>query len=361
MRDVIPLFKVFVNKDVDKSILEVLHSGYIGEGQSVKKFENLLSDLWKVKQENIITLNSGTSSLDLAMHLCGIGEGDEVISTPITCFATNVHLKHRKAKIVWVDIEPITGLVDCKSIKKKISSKTKAIVVVDYGGNSCNYTEIRKLGIPIIEDAAHAILTKHNGELISKNGGDFICFSFQAIKHLTCGDGGALIVPDAYSHRAKLLKWYGFNRDSSESFRCSQDVTEAGYKYHMNNINATVGISNLPFVEEIVNKHRKNAQFFCSNISNKKVTIPVYDPESSYWLFTLLVEDRVGFMNYMKDNSVATSQVHNRNDIYTIFKDFKDNNLTGVNYFSNRNVSIPVGWWLEEKDIQYICEVINKW
>jgi dTDP-4-amino-4,6-dideoxygalactose transaminase len=347
--------------ELDKHIVEVLHSGYIGEGVLVKKFENLLSDLWGVKDRNIITLNSGTSSLDLAMHLCDIKEGDEVISTPVTCFATNVHLKHRKAKIVWADVDPITGLISCESIKNKISNRTKSIIAVDYGGNSCNYTEMRKLGIPIIEDAAHAILTKHNGKLISGNGGDFICFSFQAIKHLTCGDGGALIVSDRYSDRARLLRWYGFNRESSESFRCSQDIMEAGYKYHMNNINAVIGISNLPFVEEIVDKHRKNAHFFCKNISNEKIIVPVYDSESSYWLFTILVDNRLKFMEYMQQNKIITSQVHNRNDIYTIFKDFKNNDLPGVNSFSSRNVSIPVGWWLEQKDLQYICEVINKW
>lgn len=357
----INLFKVFMSKTIGNSIKDVLYSGYIGEGDVVKEFEEKLSKIWGVEKERIITLNSGTSSLDLAMQLCNIGDGDEIISTPLTCFATNVHLKHRRAKIIWADVDPITGLINCEDVKNKITTNTKAIIAVDYGGNSCNYDELRKFSIPIIEDAAHATLTKYHGEYISKKGGDYVCFSFQAIKHLTCGDGGALVVPLNLAARAKRLKWYGFDRDKSNSFRCSQDVVEAGYKYHMNNINATIGIGNLPYVKEIVEKHRMNAKYFCDNIYNKKIIVPPYDKESSYWLFTILVEDRTSFMEYLKEHGIVSSQVHNRNDGYTIFKDFRDDNLNGVDFFSSRNVSIPVGWWVTERELEYIKEIINLW
>lgn len=357
----INLFKVFIGDSVGDSVQEVLYSGYIGEGLIVKKFEESLSDLWGIERERIITLNSGTSALDLAMELCGIGDGDEVISTPVTCFATNVHLDHRRAKIIWADVDPITGLIDCKDVEKKISKRTKAIICVDYGGNPCDYNFLKKFSVPIIEDAAHAVLTNYKDNHIAKTGGDFVCFSFQAIKHLTCGDGGALVVPLDLSARAKKLKWYGFDRDKSDSFRCSQDVKESGFKYHMNNINASIGNENLKYVKNIVNKHKSNAKFFCDNIHNKKVVVPSYDENSSYWIFTLIVEDRDNFINYMKERGIESSLVHNRNDIYTIFKEFKDNSLNGVNLFSSRNVSIPVGWWVTEKEVNYIVNEINLW
>lgn len=357
----INLFKVFMSEGAPDAVSNVLRSGYIGEGDAVKKFEKNLSDLWSVEKDSVTALNSATSALDLAMQLCNIGEGDEVIATPITCFATNVHLKHRKANIVWADVDLISGNINCDDVAKKITDKTKAIIVVDYGGNACDYDRLRKFSIPIIEDAAHAILTTYKREHIAKRGGDFVCFSFQAIKHLTCGDGGVIVVPTEMVERTKRLRWYGFDRDKSDSFRCSQDVKEAGFKYHMNNISASIGLSNLPHVQHIVNEHKRNAKVFCEKIKNKKVIVPLYDKESSYWLFTILVNDRKEFVEYMKFKGIATSQVHNRNDIYTIFDEFRNHDLEGVNSFSSSNISIPVGWWLKEEEIDHIVESINLW
>jgi len=357
----INLFKVFMGEGASDAVSDVLRSGYIGEGDTVKKFEKNLSGLWGVEKERVTALNSATSALDLAMHLCNISEGDEVIATPITCFATNVHLKHRKANIVWVDVDPVSGNIDCDDAAKKITDKTKAIIVVDYGGNACDYDRLREFSIPIIEDASHATLTTYKGDHVAKRGGDFVCFSFQAIKHLTCGDGGAIVVPTEMIERTKRLRWYGFDRDKSDSFRCSQDVKEAGFKYHMNNINASIGLSNLPYVQHIVNEHKRNAKVFCEKIQNKKVIVPQYDKESSYWLFTILVDDRKEFVEYMKFKGIATSQVHNRNDVYTIFDKFRNHDLEGVNSFSSRNISIPVGWWLKEEEIDHIVESINSW
>jgi dTDP-4-amino-4,6-dideoxygalactose transaminase len=357
----IPLFKVFMSEDVDGDLLNVIHGGYIAEGIYVKQFEECLSYLWNIDSKRIVTLNSGTSSLAMAIHLCNIQEADEVITTPMTCVATNLYLLHRKAKIIWSDVNPITGLIDPQDVSNKISLKTKAIVAVDYGGYACNYVALRKFGIPIIEDAALAILTQYNGKLVVNNGGDFVCFSFQAIKHLTCGDGGAIVVPDQYIERARLLRWYGLDRDGPKSLRYLQDIKEAGYKFHMNNIDAIIGIHNLSHVHQVVESHKNNALYLSKNIVNKKVIVPEYDIGSSYGLFTILVEERTRFMRDMGEKGIETRPINTRNDTYTVFHKFRVEGLKGVDFFSARNVSVPVGWWLSEKDLDIIIDSINNW
>ena len=265
----IPLFKVYMSKNASKKINKVLDSGFIGQGQKVDEFEKKLENLWQAK--NVLTVNSGTSALSLAYHLIGLKKGDEVITTPITCLATNSPLLALSCKIVWADVDPLTGLIDPEDVKKKITKRTKAIVCVDWEGRPCDYDALKSFGIPVVQDAAHSFMTYYKGKHIANSGGDYVCFSFQAIKHLTCIDGGVIKVPKEQFDRAKLLRWYGFDREGSSSFRCAQDVKECGFKYHMNDANAAVGIANLKGAQVNVFKSQMNAKDFCEFLSKHKI------------------------------------------------------------------------------------------
>jgi dTDP-4-amino-4,6-dideoxygalactose transaminase len=357
--DKIRLFKVFMAPEAEKEVGKVLNSGFIGQGPKVDQFEKELASFFGTKKR-IISLNSCTTALDLAYRLIGIKEGDYVISTPMTCVATNLPLYNIGVNIIWADVDPITGLIDINDIKKKFNDKVKAIICVDWCGSPCDYEELRKFGVPIVEDSAHALMTKYKDSHISNTGADYICFSFQAIKHLTCGDGGAIIVPDDKVEAAIKMRWFGFDRTKSESFRCSQDITTQGFKYHMNDISACIGLENLRYAKELVTKHIRNAKFYDENISNKKVNIIPFDVNSSYWIYTILVDDKDGFIKYMSENNIEVSPVHNRNDNYSIFSKFKIE-LPGMNQFFNKQLAIPVGWWIKEEEIKYIVEKINNW
>jgi len=362
----IPLLKVFMPKTVIRPLIKTLTSEYIGEGPKVKEFENKFGSWLGTK--NILMLNSATSALHLAYHMCIVNPGDEIISTPMTSLPTNAPIINTKgAKVVWADIDPITGLINPKDIEKKITKKTKAIVMVHWGGNPCEIDRInriaQKYNIKTIEDAAHSIGSLYKGRHLGNNTSDFVVYSFQAIKHITTVDGGALICRNAKDHyRARLLRWYGIDRDKeskSGDLRCEQDVAEVGYKFHMNDVSATIGIEMIKYVDTIVKSHRRNAKYYNENLKIKFIPESIHS-KSAYWLYTVHISNnrRDEFMNYMKKNGVMTSKVHARNDWHSAFKD-SQTKLPGVDQFYSTECCIPVGWWLTKKDLIKIVNLIN--
>jgi len=358
----IPLFKVVMSDTAAASVSAVLNSGYIGQGSKVDEFEDMLqSSSFLGTKTSPVTVNSCTSAIDLALELIGVKPGDEIITTPQTCFASNVHIIHRHAIIKWADIDPITGLIKPESVKKLITPRTKAIIAVNWAGKFCDYKQLKSFNIPVIEDAAHTwdvFLSAEN----KPERGDYICYSFQAIKFLTCGDGGILIAPDEETTQlAKTLRWYGLDRTKNQSFRCTQNITNVGFKYHMNDINAAIGIANLPLSFKSVVANRNNAKKYIENIDNPRLTLPTWDNTCSYWLFSMHVEKgmRQVFTDYMHKNDVATSPVHYRNDMYDTTIHYGGDERPGVDKFSETQICIPVGCWLTEKDKYKIIKLLN--
>ena len=371
----IPLFKVFISPNIDNPLLEVLHSGFIGEGESVKTFENNLAKF--IHNPFVASVNAGTSALHLAYHMALYddklksydADSDlEIITSPMTCTATNTPIISNSAKIVWADCDPITGNICPDSIRKKISKKTKAIVMIHWGGNPCLIDEINQIGqeygIKIIEDAAHAIGSEYKGKKIGAIS-DFTCFSFQAIKHLTSIDGGALLCKNEQDYeRAKLLRWFGIDREPKTKekidLRCEIDVPEAGYKFHMNNISAVVGNENLKHIDFIIGKHRENALFYNQIFTENNIKYAPENEKSAYWLYTIHVDNRDELITKLQEHGIASSKVHARNDTHSMFKDFYDENLLGVEEFNRTHLCIPVGWWVTPEQRQHIADQVIK-
>lgn len=273
--------------------------------------------------------------------------GKKVISTPATCTATNIALKNAGAEIVWADVDSVTGNIDINSVYKTFYNHENvvAIACVHYGGALCD-KRLFNLELPLIEDCAH----RFNSSL-----GGYECYSFQAIKFMTTVDGGALVCPnDVDRERARLMRWFGIDRKAGGSMRCMNPVYEKGFKFHMNDVNATIGIEQLKYTENNVNKHKENAKRYCESFDME------YRKDSDYWLFVIHVNDRDEFIEYMNENGVMTSTVHGRNDLHPIFKRPRKH-LPGVDSFYKTQVAIPVGWWLTDNDIDKITELVKKW
>ena len=361
----IPLMKVHTPKGIGEKLQEVFDSGFLTEGEYSDEFEKQFGEY--IGNPNVSLVNSCTSAIWLAGHMCDIKPGDEVITTAMTCMATNVPFINMGAVLKISDINPKTGNVDPKSIESLITDKTKAIVIVHWAGQPCDMDEIceigRKHNVKIIEDAAHALRATYNDKQIG-NHGDYICFSFQAVKHLTTADGGALVCKsDEDIKRVRKIRWFGLDRQFKSASRWEQDIKEAGYKLHMNNVNACIGIEQMKYIDKLIDKHIENGLYYDKHINNPNVELLERSDKSksSSWIYSVLVEDKKRFQKYLEDNGIASDVVHVRNDQYTCMKDFRRDGLNGLDYFESRLLNIPVGWWLSEEDRNHIVKVVNNY
>lgn len=358
----IPLFNVFMAPEVMKLLEEVLFSGYVTQGPKVEEFEAKLATFFS--NPYVVTVNSGTTALHLALDLIGVGPGDEVITTPMTCTATNWPILAHGATIVWADIDPQTGNIDPESVQARLSPKTKAVMAVDWGGFPCDIDRIKKTvgTVPVIEDAAHAVGAMYKGKMVG-NAADYTCFSFQAIKHLTTVDGGALLVKTKKDYKkAVLLRYFGIDRTKrSKDYRIERDISMWGYKFHMNDVNATIGLANFAHTKEILKKHRNNAAFYRHEFAKIPWITLLREDEgyvSSSWLFTMRVQKAQAFMEYMKAHNVMASKVHRRNDTHPVTRPFT-RSLPNVNVFYDQMVCLPVGWWVTPEDREYIVQLVK--
>lgn len=359
------MFKPYTNNETALNLIgECLDAGYIGEGDKVKRFETELAELLGIPR--VLATNSATSAIELVMMLESIGPGAEVITTPMTCTATNTHIVTRGARPVWADVNPLTGLIDPDDVARKVSKRTKLIIGVDWGGAVCDYRQM--MHAPIMQDSAHALLSAHTPH----PGADYTVWSFQAIKHLTCGDGGALYVrSDTDNRRTRLLRWYGLDREASANFRCEQNIIEAGGKFHMNDIAASIGLANIGSAVRVVGAHQRNAQYyhdllgdlFAPDAPITAITTAPFDPGSAYWLFTLIVHGagrRDELAAYLAEHGIETSRVHARNDMHSAFW-FPNGPLPGVDYFDTHQLAIPVGWFIDSNGIEFIAGHVREW
>ena len=377
----INMFGVNMSEDVDEPVLETIRSGYITQGPRVKEFEEELGEF--LDNDNLVTVNSGTSALMLALRLAHVGPGDTVISTPMTCSATNVAIRAMGADIVFCDIDPKSGNANPESIAEIVHTpgiNAKAIMVVAWGGLPVAVREIRKqIGnqkIPIIEDAAHAIVGRRYvkslkdyclayGNLIDAEArADFTCFSFQAIKHLTTGDGGAVVLNgNLHLERARRLRWFGIKREEgSLDSRIDEDITEWGYKFHMNDIAATIGLANLATIMDIEQAHIEIAEQYQGELSVYFERF--YNKGSAYWMFTVKLPDsaaRDRFTRYMAQQDIQVSRVHRPNNEYTEFKDVPTpEGLKGVEDFASRMICLPVRPDMTLDEVRKVITTANR-
>lgn len=359
----LPLIKTYIppRENLIPKIEEVLYSGYIAQGEVVENFERKFEEF--IGSGHTLSLNSGTAALHIALILAGVNEGDEVISTAMTAEPTNVAIKMVGAKVRWADVDYETGNIAPTSIENVINEKTKAIIVVDYAGTSVDVKSIQeislKFNIPVIEDAAHALGTTFNGKKTG-NHFPFTVFSFQAIKHLTTIDGGALQIQDKELYeKGKLIRWFGLDKKLS---RLDNDIQIQGYKYHMNNVNATIGLVQLETIEELIEKYITIGKYLdlkLNGLPGLETVVHHPNSQSSYWLYTLKVDRRNEFIKMMTDNGFMASEIHKRNDRHTYLNDYPSE-MPNLDKFYSKLVHIPCGWWVTIEDCDKMIELIKK-
>ena len=349
----IRLFKPYMTSEIIEAAGHVMASDCLAQGPKVDQFEKDFAEFFNVKYP--VSVNSGTSALDTAYDLAGLKKGSEVITTPLTCTATNIPLIKRGCKIIWADILQDSLTIDPHDVRQKISDKTAAVVQVHLGGIKA---DVGSVNIPVISDACQAlgIFT-----------GDYTCCSFQAIKHITTGDGGMVMCPDEASYKkAKLLRWFGIDRGRSipndwTSYRTrmmSFDIKVAGTKRHMNDIAAAMGIVGLRSYLEIILHRRKIFDIYKAALAGLDGIQIVDGISNVYWLFTVLVDRRDDFAKMLFNAGVETNVVQVRNDGYKIFGG-KKADLPVMNKVEGMYISLPIGWHVTEADAGFICNAIK--
>lgn len=363
MSSVISLVKPYIapKAEMMPALEEILYSGYIAEGEAVYSFERELGQY--LDGSCALALQSGTAALHIALLMHGIGPGDEVISTALTAEPTNTTIALTGAKIVWADVDSSTGLIDIDSVRQKVSERTKAVMLVHYAGMVCDmdafYAFSKETGIPLIEDAAHALGARYDGRRVGF-GSRFTCYSFQAIKHLTTVDGGAIALKEpSDAEGVRRLRWFGLDKRVS---RLENDITRAGYKYGMNNVNATIGSVQLKHMDDVIGRHIANGKYFDEKLADVAgVTQVKYytNTEPSYWLYTMKVERRADFISMMAEEGIEASQLHHRNDTHSVFAPSRCE-LPALDRFCAEYVHIPCGWWVDDDERERIVQTIKK-
>jgi len=364
----IVLFHPYISKNSLKSLKTVLSGRWIGQGPMVDKFENKFTKMFAEKNISVAT-GSGTDALHMAYILAGLKRGDEVITTVFTCTATNIPLLYMGIKIKFADVDPLTMNISVESVKKLINKKTKAIICVHYGGLPCDLDELNKIAkkynIPIIEDAAQALGAKYNNKSIGGIG-DFTTFSFQAIKHITTGDGGILTIKNKKLHNiAKRIGWFGINREGKQKGTWENDIFEVGYKYQMNDLGATIGYESLKNFRKIISHRRKIFDIYLTELSkNKNIhCVNDFDKKKTHaaWLFTIVLEKKDYLQRKLREYKIETNQVHFRNDKYSIFKKFaREQKFKNMDYLEDKYLVLPLHLKVSFSQARYISNLINK-
>jgi perosamine synthetase len=327
----IPVFRPSMGDEEVNAVAEVIKSGWIGLGPRTAEFEEKFARYMGVRYA--VGLNSATAALHLALMVMDVEKG-EVITTPMTFVSTNHAILYNDAEPVFCDIEPDTLNIDVKKIEPLVTKRTKAIVVVHYGGYACDMDPVmavaRNYNLKVIEDAAHGCGGEYNGRKLGSIG-DLGVFSFHAVKNLATGDGGMITTRSAQVYeRLKKLRWLGISKDTysreekdSQAYSWYYNVEEIGYKYHMNDIQAALGLVQLAKLERTNRRREEIVALYNKELENCGwIERPVkkdYMTKPAYHNYVMKCDRRDELNDYLKKQGISTG-VHyvpsNHYDMY---------------------------------------------
>ncbi len=360
------LFDTYVDPEAKKLVQEVLDSGFLNQGKMVDRVEKELEDgLWF---QNPLTINSCSNALFLALLLADVKEGDEIILSPQTFIATGLSILWHKATPVFADVD-VNGNLCPEDFSRKITSKTKAVIVVHWSGIPAQmeliWSTAQKHNIKVIEDAAHALgawckSTPIGGCAYS----DYTCFSLQAIKTLTSGDGGILCCRSKEDkERAARLRWFGIDRTSVQRGPTGDRLInpqEVGYKMHMNDVAAAIALGNLKILKQRVNRQREHASLYLNRLSGYPIILPwIKDCDPSYWFFQFKIGGRDEVVRLLREKGIPASTVDRRIDNLDLFKKYQTQ-LHGMNFYDAAQFAVPCHSQLSTSDVIKVIDTIKE-
>jgi dTDP-4-amino-4,6-dideoxygalactose transaminase len=368
-KKVVKLSRGCLGEEELSEVRSVFEYGYFGLGSKVDEFEESLG--FFLGGSNVVAVNSGTNALYIALDSLDIKAGDEVIVPSLTFIATYQAISATGAIPVPCDIYPDTLLMNIEDAKNKITPKTKAVVPVHYGGNPCDMDELLSLkeshGLRVIEDAAHAFGSCYKGKKIGSFG-DITCFSFGSLKNISCGEGGAVICSDSeLDSLLRKKRHLGMDRGSQSTTSWRErswlyDVPVQGFRCHMSNINAAIGLAQLKKFDKFISLRRSISKIYQEGLKNL-TSIDLLDIDFDAivpHLFVIRVLNgyRDSMMKFLLENDIETGINYIPNHLHTLYKG-KALALPETEKAYNEILSLPFHCELTNEDVFRVIEAIN--
>lgn len=357
----VPIAKPIIGEEEIENVVEVLKSGMIAQGPKVLEFEEKFAN-WIGAKYGIAT-NSGTSALHVALLACGIGEGDEVITTPFTFIASGNAIVYTGATPVFADIDLDTYTIDPDSIEDLITDKTKAILPVQLYGQAADMDKIREIAekhdLKIIEDAAQAHGAEYNGEKVGTLG-DMACFSFYPTKNMTTSEGGMITTNDEeLAKKAQMFRAHG----ASERYHHD----EIGYNFRMTDIAAAIGLAQLNVIDEFNNKRISNANYLNEQLKDVEGIVTPKSPDNYkhvYHQYTILVEkgNRDDWVEFLTNKGIGTG-IHYPIPLYNqpIYKKLGiEGDCPLAEKAADNVISLPVHPSLTKEDLDLVVDAVKE-
>jgi len=348
------LFKVYSPQEAIAIELEnILKSGQLTSGVYARIFEKQLQEY--IGNPYVMLTGSNTYASLIAMALCEIKNGDEVVASPMACLASNQPVLNFGGKLVWADIDPTTGTLDPDEVRKKITTKTKALLHYHWGGYPGYVDEINAIGkefdIPVIDDAIESFGSEYKGNKMGNLNTSITIFSFQTVRLPNSVDGGAIAFSNEATYKKALrMRDFGIDRatfrDSLGEISTRSDISHLGYNAIMNELNAFIGSKVMEKTPPLIDLQRFNARYwdrYCKEAGYKTLGART-EINPNYWIYSFLTPNQIADLQKLRMEGYYASKVHLRNDYYSCFGKF-DDSLRGVKEFSQNQLSVPSGWW----------------
>jgi len=373
----IPYGRQFIDKSDIKAVVEVLRSDFITQGPKISEFEKKLAKYCKAKYA--VVFNSGTSALHAAYYAIGLNKGDEFITSPITFVATANAGLFLGAKPIFVDVEEETGNIDVKKIEERITHKTKLIVPVHYAGHPVDLEKIKDIGekynLFVIEDACHALGAKYKDSKIgSCKYSDMTVFSFHPVKHITTGEGGAILTnkEDLYE-KLLMFRNHGITKDEKRCIRKKEgnwyyEMQFLGFNYRMTDFQAALGISQLKKLNRFMEKRRKIAEIYHKAFEDNpyfKIPLEKDYAFSSNHLYPIRLKDeykakKKGIFKVLRKQGIGVQVHYIPVYMQPYYKSlgYKEGLCPIAEDFYKREISIPIYPRMNEEEVNFVIKVL---
>jgi perosamine synthetase len=366
----IPVFKPSFGEEELEALREPFQTGWIGLGPKTKEFEKKFAEY--IGTRYAVALNSGTAALHLALKVLEVGEMG-VITTPMTFISTNHAILYNQGIPVFADIEPDTLNIDYKEIEKNVSTKTKAIMIVHYGGHACDMDRILELAkeknIAVVEDVAHGCGGDYKGQKLGSLG-DIACFSFHAVKNLATGEGGMITTDDSeFYGRLLKLRWMGISRDTwsreekDKKYSWYYNVEEVGFKYHMNDIPAAIGIVQLKKLDAMNQRRREITERYNRALQDLQwLEIPTVRPYArpSYHNYVIKVKKKRDQLNiYLQEKGISTGVHYIPNNHYDMYQACRGETPIADSVWK-KLLTLPLFPDLKDEEVDFIIQEIKE-